>query len=79
MISLLCGYIALHVYCSNLLDTNTGIWAIAEYGKTCNDRSNLVAAKQKMKTTTETQRIAELKKGGRNRISFLLVFSVPLW
>jgi hypothetical protein len=43
------------------------------------------AAKRKMKTTTETQRtqrIAELEKGGKYRISFSLVlsvFSVPLW
>jgi len=35
-----------------------------------------------MKKTTETQRIAELKKGGEYKIFFLLalsVFSVPLW
>ena len=44
--------------------------------------SRLGAVKRRTKTTTETQRIAELGKGGEYKISLLLifsVFSVPLW
>ena len=49
------------------------------------DNACFVAVKRKMKTTTEAQRtqiIAELEKGGKYKISSLLVlsvFSVPLW
>ena len=45
----------------------------------------LLIKARRMKTTTETQRtqrITELKKGGKYKIFFLLVlsvFSVPLW